>query len=256
MKVTFLGTGTSVGVPAVGCDCETCLSDDPRDKRLRTSVLVEHGGRNFIIDASTDFRQQALRVGLRHLDAILFTHAHADHCFGLDDTRPFMYRDGAMPCYATEITWEGLRRVYWYAFAPSPYPGVPRIIPHRIEGDFSLFGLHIAPLTVIHGRLPVTAFRINDFAYVTDCNFIPDETLERLAGLDLLVIDALRLKEHPTHMHLEQSLHYIDILNPRRALLTHISHDIKHAEISAQLPEGVEIAYDGLQVDLSDEDIS
>ena len=246
MKITFLGTGTSVGVPSVGCECGTCLSDDPRDKRLRTSVLVEHLGQNFLIDASTDFRQQALRVGLKRLDAILFTHSHADHCFGLDDTRPIMFRRGAIACFATEVTWQGLRRIYAYAFEPAPYPGVPRIIPHRIEGDFCMFGLDICPLTVIHGRLPVTAFRINDFAYVTDCNLIPEEACERLSGLDLLVIDALRLKSHPTHMTLDQSLGYIERLRPRRALLTHISHDIKHDETSRRLPEGVGIAYDGL----------
>ncbi|HEY7913553.1 MAG TPA: MBL fold metallo-hydrolase [Blastocatellia bacterium] len=252
MRITFLGTGTSVGVPAVGCDCDTCISNDPRDKRLRTSVLIEQGEQKIIIDASTDFRQQALRVGLRRLDAILFTHSHADHCFGLDDTRPFMFRNGAISCFATELTWKGLRRIYAYAFEPAPYPGVPRIMAHTIDGMFNLFGLDIEPLTVIHGRLPVTAFRIGSFAYVTDCNIIPDETLARLRGLDLLVLDALRFKKHPTHMSLDESLGYIGRLRPRLALLTHISHDIKHADTSGHLPAGVEIAYDGLSVDLND----
>jgi phosphoribosyl 1,2-cyclic phosphate phosphodiesterase len=251
MKVIFLGTGTSVGVPAVGCDCSTCLSTDPRDNRLRTSVLIEHQDQTFVIDASTDFRQQALRSGIKRLDAILFTHAHADHCFGLDDARPIMFRHGAIACFATEITWEGLRRIYSYIFEPSPYPGIPRIIPHRIEGQFTLSGLRVHPLTVIHGRLPVTAFRIGDFAYVTDCNEIPDETCRELMGLDLLVIDALRFKTHPTHMSLDQSLGYIERLKPKRALLTHISHDIKHAETSGHLPDGVEIAYDGLSLEVS-----
>ena len=250
MRITFLGTGTSVGVPSVGCECATCLSDDPRDKRLRTSVLVEHESHNILIDASTDFRQQALRIRLKHLAAILFTHSHADHCFGLDDTRPIMFRDGAIPVFATETTWHGLRRIYAYAFEPAPYPGVPRIVPNQIDGDFNLFGLDIAPLTVIHGRLPVTAFRIGGFAYVTDCNLIPEETCERLKGLDLLVIDALRFKKHPTHMTLDQSLGYIERLKPHRALLTHISHDIKHADTSEHLPENVEIAYDGLEVEV------
>lgn len=250
MKATFLGTGTSVGVPAVGCECDTCLSDDPRDKRLRTSVLVEHNGRFIIIDTSTDFRQQALRAGLKQVDSILFTHAHADHCFGLDDTRPIMFRSGPIACFATEITWQGLRRIFAYVFEPSPYPGVPRIVPHRIEGRFNLLGLDVEPLTVVHGRLPVTAFRIGGFAYVTDCNLIPDETCSRLMGLDLLVIDALRFKSHPTHMSLDQSLGYIERLKPHRALLTHISHDIKHEETSGHLPEGVEIAYDGLMVEV------
>lgn len=250
MRVTFLGTGTSVGVPTVGCDCETCLSDDVRDKRLRTSVLIEHDGRNIIIDASTDFRQQALRARIKHIDAILFTHSHADHCFGLDDTRPIMFRHGAIACFATEVTWDGLRRIYSYVFEPAPYPGLPRIVPHRIEGDFNLMGLDVEPLTVIHGKLPVTAYRVGRFAYVTDCNYIPDETCARLLGLDLLVIDALRFKKHPTHMSLDQSLEYIEKLKPHRALLTHISHDIKHEETSGHLPANVEIAYDELTVEV------
>jgi phosphoribosyl 1,2-cyclic phosphate phosphodiesterase len=248
MKVTFLGTGTSVGIPSVGCDCDTCLSDDERDKRLRCSILLEHKDKKILIDASTDFRYQALRIGLKQLDAILFTHAHADHCFGLDDTRPLMFRNKIeIPCYATEVTWEGLRRVYSYAFQPSA-SGVPRIIAHTIEDEFELFGLHIVPLTVLHGPLSVTAFRLGSFAYVTDCNVIPDETLVKLQGLDLLVIDALRFKSHPTHMSLDQALEYIKLLRPRRALLTHISHDIKHAQTSRHLPENVEIAYDRLEV--------
>jgi phosphoribosyl 1,2-cyclic phosphate phosphodiesterase len=161
-----------------------------------------------------------------------------------------MFRHGPLAVFATGETWKGLRRIYSYAFDPAPYPGVPRIIPHRIEGDFNLLGLPVEPLTVIHGRLPVTAFRVGRFAYVTDCNEIPDEACERLRGLDLLVIDALRFKKHPTHMSLDQSLAYIERLRPRRALLTHISHDIKHQETSGHLPEGVEIAYDGLAVEL------
>lgn len=249
MRVTFLGTGTSVGVPAVGCECETCLSDDPRDKRLRTSVLLEDAGHTLLIDASTDFRQQALRIGLKQLSAILFTHAHADHCFGLDDARPIMFRTGAIPCFATATTWEGLRRIYAYAFEPSP-SGVPRIIPKVIDGDFELFGLRVEPLTVMHGPLPVTAFRIGGFAYVTDCNEISDEACARLRGLDVLVIDALRFKPHPTHLTLDQALNYIRRLRPQRALLTHISHDIKHTEASRHLPDTVEIAYDGLAVEV------
>jgi phosphoribosyl 1,2-cyclic phosphate phosphodiesterase len=251
MKVIFLGTGTSVGIPSIGCDCDTCLSDDERDKRLRASILIEHEDKKILVDASTDFRYQALRIGLKQLDAILFTHAHADHCFGLDDTRPLMFRNKTViPCYATVVTWEGLRRVYSYAFEPA-VSGVPRILPHEIEGEFELFGLDILPLTVIHGALPVTAFRLGNFAYVTDCNVIPDETLAQLHGLDVLVIDALRFKTHPTHMTLDQALAYIKLLQPQRALLTHISHDIKHAETSSHLPENVEIAYDGLEVTIN-----
>jgi phosphoribosyl 1,2-cyclic phosphate phosphodiesterase len=219
-------------------------------------VLLEHADRNIIIDASTDFRQQALRIGLKQLDAILFTHSHADHCFGLDDARPLMFRSGAIPCYATETTWQGLRRIYAYVFEPSPYPGLPRIVPHTIDGAFPLFDLTVEPLTVIHGRLPVTAFRIGEFAYVTDCNLIPDDTCARLMHLDLLVIDALRFKSHPTHMNLDQALGYVERLKPRRALLTHISHDISHIETSAHLPADVEIAYDGLRCEVAHASIS
>jgi phosphoribosyl 1,2-cyclic phosphate phosphodiesterase len=251
MKITFLGTGTSVGIPSIGCDCDTCLSDDRRDKRLRASILIEENEQKIIVDTSTDFRYQALRIGLKRLDAVLFTHAHADHCFGLDDARPLMFRNKmAIPVYASAVTWEGLRRVYSYAFEPSQ-SGVPQIIPHTIEKDFKLGGLEIKPLTVMHGKLPVTAFRIGDFAYVTDCNVIPETTLAELRGLDVLVIDALRFKTHPTHMSLDEALEYIKLLKPHRALLTHISHDIKHQETSGHLPAGVEIAYDGLEVTLN-----
>jgi phosphoribosyl 1,2-cyclic phosphate phosphodiesterase len=250
MRATFLGTGTSVGVPTVGCRCATCLSDDPRDNRLRTSLLIEQDEFKILIDASTDFRQQALRIGLDRLDAILFTHAHADHCFGLDDARPIMFRNGAIACFASETTWQGLRRVYAYAFDKAGLPGIPRIVVNRIEGRFSLFGLDIEPLTVIHGGLEVTAFKVGKLAYVTDCNLIPDESCERLLGIDTLIIDALRFKSHPTHMTVDGALGYIKRLGPHHALLTHISHDIKHADTSGWLPAGVQIAYDGLQVDV------
>ncbi len=251
MKVTFLGTGTSVGIPSIGCDCAVCRSDDVRDKRLRASILIEYDGYSIVVDTSTDFRYQALRVGLKRLDAVLFTHAHADHIFGLDDARPLMFRQNApMPVYATTVTWEGLRRVYAYAFQPAE-SGVPQLQPQIIESAFQLCGREVLPLTVMHGSLPVTAFRIGNFAYVTDCNVLPDDTCAALAGLDILVIDALRFKSHPTHMSVAEALNYIERLAPRRALLTHIAHDIKHADLSQQLPDGVGIAYDGLEVELN-----
>ena len=251
MKITFLGTGTSVGIPSIGCECEVCLSDDERDKRLRASILLQYDGCNIVIDTSTDFRYQALRTGLKRLDAVLFTHAHADHIFGLDDARPLIYRQGvSLPVYATAITWEGLRRVYSYAFAPSE-SGVPQLEPHTIEGAFQLCGREVLPLIVMHGSLPVTAFRIGNFAYLTDCNRLPEETCAALSGLDILVIDALRFKAHPTHMTVAEALNYIERLAPRRALLTHMGHDIKHADLSRELPDGVEIAYDGLEVKLN-----
>ncbi len=248
MDVTFLGTGTSTGVPAIGCSCETCLSTDPRDNRLRVSLLIEHQERKIVIDTSTDFRQQALRVGLKSLDAVLITHCHADHVFGLDDIRPFNHAQGPIPFFANEIAWAGLRRVFSYAFPREPRPGIPLIVPHTIGGPFSLFGLEITPIEVLHGKLTVLGFRFGNLAYVTDCNIIPELALAQLQGLEVLILDCLRYEPHPTHLHLEETLRYIALLKPQRALLTHISHKMHHARTSAQLPPGVELAYDGLRV--------
>lgn len=255
MKITFLGTGTSVGVPMIGCECATCRSKDPRDKRLRTGLLIERNGQRLIVDVSTDFRQQALRAHLTKLDALLITHCHADHVFGLDDIRPLNFRHGPLDVYASESTWRDLRRVFYYIFeAKHIGGGLPQINPRLITDEFTTCGLRVTPLTVIHGRSKVTAYRFDDgphaAAFVTDCNLIPDETLERLQHLDLLILDALRLKPHPTHLHLEQSLAYIERLRPRRTLLTHMGHDIRHAETSRHLPPGVELAYDELEVEI------
>jgi phosphoribosyl 1,2-cyclic phosphate phosphodiesterase len=245
MKVTLLGTGTSTGVPSIGCECETCVSEDPRDKRLRVSVLVEHAGQAVLVDTSSDFRQQALRVGLRHLDAVLITHCHADHIFGLDDIRPLNFRHGALGVYANERAWRDIRRIFQYVFEPSHFGGgLPQVVAHTVV-DGAPFCLE-----VIHGRLPVVAYRFNDFAYATDLSEIPPRTKEGLRDLDALVIDCLRLSEHPTHLSLERALAYIEELGPRRAYLTHIAHDIKHARDSKLLPEGVEFAYDGMEIEV------
>ncbi|MET0621581.1 MAG: MBL fold metallo-hydrolase [Pyrinomonadaceae bacterium] len=252
MKFTLLGTGTSTGVPSIGCGCETCTSEDPRDKRLRVSVLVEHAGRTVLIDTSSDFRQQALRVGLKHLDAVLVTHCHADHIFGLDDIRPLNFRHGALGVYANERAWVDIRRIFKYIFEQTYYGGgLPQVVAHTVEHDapFCLApGLEVTPVEVIHGRLPVTAYRFNDFAYATDLSEIPPRSLELLRDLDVLVLDCLRLTPHPTHLWLERALSYVEELRPRRTYLTHIAHDIKHARDSALLPEGVEWAHDGLVI--------
>jgi phosphoribosyl 1,2-cyclic phosphate phosphodiesterase len=262
MRITFLGTGTSVGVPMIGCGCEVCRSDDPRDKRLRTGLMVEttveNGGRRMVIDVSADFRQQALREKIDRLDALLITHCHADHVFGLDDIRPINFRHGPVPVYANESTWRGLRRVFSYIFEREHIGGgLPQLVPNVIEGEFEAAGLRVTPIPVVHGNGEVTGFRFGPFgeargqaAFITDCNLIPDESLEKLRGLDLLIIDALRYKPHPTHLHIEQSLAYVAELKPRRALLTHIGHDIKYTEASRRLPENVELAYDGLQIEI------
>jgi phosphoribosyl 1,2-cyclic phosphate phosphodiesterase len=254
MKITLLGTGTSTGVPSIGCACETCASDDPRDKRLRVSVLVEHDGQTVLVDTSSDFRQQALRVGLKHLDAVLITHCHADHIFGLDDIRPLNFRHGALGVYANERAWVDIRRIFKYVFEPSHFGGgLPQVVPHTVVdgAPFCLSpGLTVTPLEVIHGRLPVVAYRFNDFAYATDLSEIPPASLEGLRDLDALVLDCLRVKPHPTHLTLESALRYVEQLRPRRTYLTHIAHDIKHARDAKLLPAGVEWAYDGLEIEI------
>ena len=252
MKLTFLGTGTSTGVPSIACECETCSSDDPRDKRLRVSILIEHGNQVVLVDTSSDFRQQALRYGLRHLDAVLITHCHADHIFGLDDIRPLNFRYGALGVYANEKAWPDIRRIFKYIFEPSHFGGgLPQVIPHTVVAGapFCLAdNLQITPLEVIHGRLPVMAYRFNDFAYATDLSEIPPASMAGLRNLDVLVLDCLRFKEHPTHLWVDKALQYINELKPRRAFLTHIAHDIKQERDSKRLPGGVEWAYDGLVV--------
>jgi phosphoribosyl 1,2-cyclic phosphate phosphodiesterase len=255
MKLTFLGTGTSTGVPSIGCECETCISDDPRDKRLRVSIIIEHAGRTVLVDTSADFRQQALRFGLKQLDAVLITHCHADHVFGLDDIRPLNFRFGALSVYANERAWVDIKRIFKYIFEPSHFGGgLPEVIPSVVSPGASFCigkELEITPLEVIHGRFPVIAYRFNDFAYLTDLSEIPPATIEALQGLDVLVLDCLRFKEHPTHLWVDKALSYVDQLQPRRTFFTHIAHDIKHARDSARLPAGVEFAYDSLVVQSS-----
>lgn len=253
MKLTFLGTGTSTGVPSVGCDCETCLSDDSRDKRLRVSILVEHAAKRILVDTSIDFRQQALRAKIGYLDAILITHCHVDHVFGLDDIRPLNFRYGAMPIYADELAWRDLRRIFSYIFQPSHYGGgLPQLIPHTIEKNAAFcFGkdLLITPLEVIHGKLPVIAYRFNDFAYATDLSFISEESMQGLMDLDVLVLDCVRLKPHSTHLGLQEALEYIEKLKPKKAYLTHLNHDILYERDSKLLPDNVHFAYDELVVE-------
>jgi phosphoribosyl 1,2-cyclic phosphate phosphodiesterase len=252
MKLTFLGTGTSTGVPSIGCECETCTSKDPRDKRLRVSALIEHGGQTVLIDTSSDFRQQALRQKLKWLDAVLITHCHVDHVFGLDDLRPLNFRYGPIGLYANERAWVDMKRIFKYIFEPDHIGGgLPQIVPHVVENGAPFdFGkdLHITPLEVIHGRLPVMAYRFNDFAYATDLSEIPPATMDRLRDLDVLALDCLRFTPHPTHLWVEKALEVVETLKPRRTYLIHMAHDILHARDSKRLPPGVEFAYDGLVI--------
>jgi len=251
MRLTFLGTGTSTGVPSIACDCETCLSKDPRDKRLRTSVLIEHAGKTILVDTSSDFRQQALRANIRKLDAVLITHCHVDHVFGLDDVRPLNFRYGALPVFANEVAWIDLRRIFQYIFKPTHFGGgLPQLIPHTVvhNAPFCIGEMNITPLEVIHGKLPVIAYRFNDFAYATDLSFISEETIAGLQGLDVLVLDCVRLKPHSTHLGLNEALEYAKEINAKQTYLTHLNHDVMYARDSTLLPENVDFAYDGLVI--------
>lgn len=253
MKLTFLGTGTSTGVPSIACDCETCVSHDPRDKRLRASILIEHRDKKILVDTSSDFRQQALRANIQHLDAVLVTHCHVDHVFGLDDIRPLNFKYGAMGVYANEVAWMDLRRIFQYIFQPTHFGGgLPKLIPHTVEprapfmiGD----DLTVTPLEVIHGELPVIAYRFNDFAYATDLKTIPPATMEGLRDLDVLVLDCVRIKPHSTHLCLDEAVSIIEDLAPRRAFLTHLNHDILYERDSKLLPDNVRFGYDELVIE-------
>jgi phosphoribosyl 1,2-cyclic phosphate phosphodiesterase len=252
-RVTFLGTGTSHGVPMIGCDCRTCTSPDPRDQRLRPSVLIDlpSGGR-LLVDAAPDLRTQALRHGLRHVDAILVTHPHADHVMGLDETRRFSAIQGvAIPCYGSPDTVEEIRRVFAYAFREGQAGGgVPRLELVGVRGPFEAAGWPVRPVPILHGTLPIYGYRIGRFAYLTDCSEIPETSWPLLEGVETLVVDALRERPHPTHFNVEQALAAIARVGPGRALLTHISHDLRHEEVSRRLPAGVELAYDGLMLEV------
>lgn len=251
MKITFLGTGTSTGNPEIGCRCEVCTSNDKRDWRLRASVLVETDGKCILIDCGPDFRWQAIRAGLTGLDGILITHEHYDHVGGLDDLRPFCHEKG-VDIYAEANVLEAIRTRIPYVFRVNKYPGVPNLVLHQINGHdvFSVAGIDVIPIRVMHNKLPILGFRIGNFAYLTDFKCIPEEEFKKLQGLDVLVIDALRKAEHISHESVGEALDNIKRIAPKTAYLIHMSHRVGlHAVIEKELPAGVYYSYDGLTVD-------
>jgi phosphoribosyl 1,2-cyclic phosphate phosphodiesterase len=254
IRVEVLGSGTSVGVPTVGCSCAVCTSSDPRNQRLRPSILIRYGEHNIVIDTTPDFRQQALRAGLKRLDAILFTHGHADHIMGLDDVRPFNFRQGAIPIYGSAETLAVIRRAFSYIFdCTEAESHVPKLELHELDGSsFELFGLTFTPIPLKHGRSRCFGFRFGRIAYLTDHSEIPPEAFPLLNDLEVLFLDALRYRPHPTHSTVEQSLEYARQINARRVFFTHISHDLDHQAAEGALPAHVRLAYDGLRVDVEE----
>jgi phosphoribosyl 1,2-cyclic phosphate phosphodiesterase len=252
-RVTFLGTGTSHGVPMIGCACATCRSDDPKDRRSRPSIYIQlRSGRTVLVDTTPDLRSQALAAGLARVDAILFTHGHADHLMGLDEVRRFnaMQRE-AIPCYGDAATLGEIRRTFAYIFeSRQPGGGIPQVNLFPIAGPFCIGDQEIVPVPVLHGTRTILGYRVGGFAYLTDCSGIPEESWALLEGLDVLVLDALRDRPHPTHFTVAQSLEVVERLRPGRTWFTHLCHDLPHQATNRRLPAGVELAYDGLQLDI------
>jgi len=255
VKVLVLGSGTSHGVPMIGCECATCTSTDPRDRRFRTSILLRTAdGTSVLVDTTPDLRSQALAHKVKRVDAILYTHSHADHVMGLDEVRRFnVLQKSAIPCYGDERTLADLRRIYAYVFeldAPRG-GGVPQIVLASVEGEFCIGPMTFVPVPLAHGSRMILGYRIGSFAYLTDCSEIPESSWPLLRGVETVVLDALRERPHPTHLSLSQALAIIERLAPARAYFTHMSHDLPHAATCARLPAGVELAYDGLALDIA-----
>lgn len=251
MKITFLGTGTSQGIPVITCRCAVCTSDDYKDKRLRTSILIETGDKTIVVDSGPDFRYQMLRAGATNLDAILFTHEHKDHVAGMDDIRPFNYMlHKNIDVYASERVQEALRREFSYIFSNVQYLGLPRINLNTInDAPFQLGAKTIVPLKVMHYKLPIHGYRIDDFSYITDAKTIPSETMEQLKGTRVLVVNALQRKDHISHFNLQEALDFAAKVGAEQTYLTHISHNLgRHDEVTAELPPNVYLAYDTLSI--------
>ncbi len=252
--LTVLGSGTSMGVPTIGCDCAVCTSPDPRDRRTRPSIMVQWNGRTVLIDTTPDFREQAIRERIHKIDAILYTHGHADHILGLDDVRPLSFSrvtgGGKIPLFATEGTAQTLRQVFRYIFEGDyKYGGLAQVELLPVDGPVEIGGAKFVPLTVNHGDSPIEAYRFGSAAYLTDFSSVPEETMGQLRGLDILFLDALRHHPHPTHSSVKQSLEIVERLQPKRAFFTHISHDLPHEATNASLPDNVRLSHDGLKLE-------
>lgn len=253
MKITFLGTGTSQGIPMIANNDPVCLSEDLKDKRLRSSIMISWRDSNYIVDCGPDFRQQMLRENVQSIKGVLFTHEHSDHTAGIDDLRPFTYQMGEVPVYATERVLENLKMRFAYIFATkNRYAGAPKLGENLVTSQpFELEEVKVTPIEVLHGDLPITAYRFDDVCYITDLKTIKDLEKEKLKNLQILIVNALRIEEHPTHLNLKEALDFVKEINPQKAYFTHISHKLGfHAEVEKILPQNVFLSYDGLQIEV------
>ncbi len=251
LTITFLGTGTSQGIPMIASNHPVCLSKNLKDKRLRSSIMISWDDVSYTVDCGLDFRQQMLRENVQSLDGVFFTHEHADHIGGLDDLRPFCYKIGEMPIYLNQRTLESLQKRFEYIFSlENKYPGAPSVLPNVVhKNSFVVNGLPVTPIEVFHGNLPITAYRFGDVAYLTDVKSVSEEEKQKLQNLDVLIVNALRIDKHPTHFNLEEALVFVADVRPKKAFFTHISHRLGfHDEVSKNLPDNVFIAYDGLKI--------
>jgi len=251
LSITFLGTGTSQGIPMIASNHPVCLSKNLKDKRLRSSIMISWDDVSYTVDCGLDFRQQMLRENIQSLDGVFFTHEHADHIGGLDDLRAFCYKIGEMPIYLNQRTLESLEKRFEYIFSlENKYPGAPSVLPNVVhKNSFVVNGLAVTPIEVFHGNLPITAYRFGDVAYLTDVKSVSEEEKQKLQNLDVLIVNALRIEKHPTHFNLEEALEFVADVRPKKAFFTHISHRLGfHDEVSKSLPDNVFIAYDGLKI--------
>jgi phosphoribosyl 1,2-cyclic phosphate phosphodiesterase len=254
MRIRILGCGTSIGVPVIGCDCRVCRSVNPRNNRMRSSIFVETDRAKILVDVTPDFRTQALREDIRHIDAVFITHEHFDHISGLDDLRPISFHSGRdVPVYCNQSTKEFIEQRFYYAFdPPQKGGGVPALDLRLLDGRVTFDDLTVTPVNLMHGRLPILGFRINNFGYVTDCSEMPHETMRQLKGLEVLVLNALRRRPHSTHLNLEQAVELAGVLGARQTYFTHMTDDLEYEEINGQLKPGFALAYDGLVIDIED----